>query len=61
MFRAIVQKQILPVTVNRRKRSFWKVHTWRGPPEVYAILFTGEKVFQSLLETMIMYLMRTRV
>jgi hypothetical protein len=61
MFRAIVQKQILLDTVNRRKQAFREFHARRSPPEVEAILFTAIEVFQSLFETMIMYLVWTRI
>jgi hypothetical protein len=61
MFRAIVQKQILLVTVNRKKQAFREFHARRSPPEVDAILFTAVEVFQSLFETTIMYLVRTQI
>jgi hypothetical protein len=45
MFRTVGQKQILFVTVNRRERAFRQIHTWRGPPEVYAVILAAKKIF----------------
>jgi hypothetical protein len=61
MFRTIVQKQILFITVNRGRWTVREVHAWSSPPEVYSILFAAVEVFQSLFKTMIMDLMRTGV
>jgi hypothetical protein len=61
MFRAIVHKQILFVTVNRGERAVREVHPWRSLPEIEAIVLTAIEVFHRLFKTMIMYLVRARV